>query len=436
MSRQAAQPDAASPAESYSEKYAGSEWSSRPVPTPGAARSRSPWLLALGAVAMVAALVTAYLILPQGQERLDRRFGTDGIVTTEIVSTAYGPIADFGPLVLQPDGRVVAAGLIGFDFALTRNTPEGWLDPSFGGDGLVRTDVGGMGRVWGLAIQPDGMILAVGEVQHLTPGAPTAVVLARYRPDGDLDLQFGNDGTVTASGWTGHAAVAVQPDGRIVVAGTGLARLAADGSTDESFGRHGLVEVPGSGLTAVALQPDGKIVVAGDILARYDLDGKLDLGFGSGGDADTTGLGALNALALQPDGRIVVGGDVLARYSSNGQLDRSFGSGGTVAGPGSGALHAVAIEPDGRIVVGGTGASEGGHFALGRYAPDGTVDQSFGDAGVLTTDVGGGDAGVRALAIQPDGKIVAAGYRRSTGCGIFGCGFGGTNLLIARYDGR
>jgi len=84
--------------------------------------------------------------------------------------------------------------------------------------------------------------------------------------------------------------VAVQPDGRIVVAGTRLARFTRDGRPDESFGRRGLVEVPGAGVAAVALQPDGKIVVAGGVLARYDSDGTLDAGFGSGGVADTAGL--------------------------------------------------------------------------------------------------------------------------------------------------
>ncbi len=421
---------------SYSEKYAGSEWSAQPA-TPASAEQRLPtaWLAAFLAVALVAVLVAAAWLMTRGQDRLDPSFGSGGIVATDIVATMVGRVTDFGPAILEADGHIVVAGQVGFDFAIARHAGGGRPDPGFGGDGLVRTNVGGMGRVWGLALQPDGMIIAVGDVLDFTPGAPVELVLARYRTDGDLDEHFGTDGKVRASAWSGRAAVAVQPDGRIVVAGTRLARFTRDGRPDESFGSRGLVEVPGSALAAVALQPGGKIIVAGGVLARYDSDGTLDAGFGSGGVADTAGLGTLNALALQPDGRIVVGGNALGRFTADGQPDRGFGGGGTVAGPASGALHAVALQPDGRIVVGGTVASEGGHFTLGRYAPDGTVDQGFGSAGVLTTDVGGQDAGVRALAIQRDGKIVAAGYRWSTGCGLFGCS-SALNLLIARWDGR
>lgn len=265
-------------------------------------------------------------------------------------------------LVLAALALVAAAGLA------TRGRDG--LDPTFGDDGIARSEVGGIGRVRGLALQPDGLILAVGDVRDPAPGAPAWVVLARYLADGDLDESFGQGGLATAPGRSGPAAVVVQEDRRIVVAGTGLARTTVHGWPDESFGDGGLVEVRGSGLAAVALQPDGTIVVAGDALARYDADGAPDDTFGSAGVADSASPGRIEALAIQPDGRIVVAGALLARYTRDGRLDRSFG-GGTVAGSGTMSLNAVAIQPDGRIVVGGSGPAAAGASHSADPSPTG-----------------------------------------------------------------
>ena len=175
----------------------------------------------------------------------------------------------------------------------------------------------------------------------------------------------------------------------------------------------------------MALQPDGKLVVAGDsdanfALARYNSNGSLDASFGSGGKVITSfgGTDQASAVILQPDGKIVVAGQTdtgvsidfaLARYMPDGSLDGAFGSGGRVTTNFTGTSDdlgaAVALQSDGKIVVGGTSDD---NFALARYTPAGVLDATFGTAGTVTTNLGGEDL-LHALALQPDGAIVAVG---------------------------
>jgi uncharacterized delta-60 repeat protein len=196
-----------------------------------------------------------------------------------------------------------------------------------------------------------------------------------------------------------------------------------------------------AGAYAVAIEPDGKIVVAGAAhrhgqtydwaVARYTKHGRLDASFGTGGKV-LTDFGSLTfsgseeptvGVAIEPDGKIVVAGGskasgtthdfALARYTTTGTLDRSFGTRGKVQtdfGSPSGAAG-VAIEPDGKIVVAGykrRGARE--DFALARYRRRGALDPSFGTDGKVVTHFKDGAAAALAVAIQPDGKIVVTGY--------------------------
>ena len=199
---------------------------------------------------------------------------------------------------------------------------------------------------------------------------------------------------------------------------------------------------------ALLLQPDGKLVAAGSsgasphrrlALARYDRNGRLDPGFGNGGTM-TTAIGkdaAAQALVLQPDGKLVAAGHggrlnafafALARYDRNGRLDPSFGRGGTVTttiGDSAGAA-ALVLQPDGRLVAAGSAFFEPDldEFALARYGTNGQLDPGFGKGGTVTTAIGK-DAGAAALVLQPDGKLVAAGYRGD------GRNF---TFALARYD--
>jgi uncharacterized delta-60 repeat protein len=225
---------------------------------------------------------------------------------------------------------------------------EGDLDTSFSGDGTVITDFGGPARAFALAIQLDGKLVAAGE------SAEGDFALARYNPNGTLDTTFSGDGKVTTDFSDTKDAVfalAIQPDGKIVVAGIvesldgrdfALARYNPNGTLDSSFSGDGKVTTDFSDndsevASTLALQADGKIVMAGSTspfgdgrdfaLARYNPNGTLDSSF-SGDGKLTTGFGTndrgrAHALVLQPtDGRIVVAGEASVGSAENFALAR------------------------------------------------------------------------------------------------------------------
>jgi uncharacterized delta-60 repeat protein len=266
-------------------------------------------------------------------------------------------------------------------------------------------------------------------------------------PAPGLDATFAGSGkTLIGFGALAMAdALAIQSDGRIVVAGLtnngsgssglALARLNTNGSPDLSFGVNGKMTTPGvDNASAVAIQPDGKILAAGGYsgfeLARYTTNGSLDTSFGTNGIAVAllgTDGGTAQALSIQSDGKIIVSGFAhssagpaqfaLARFNSNGTLDTSFGGGGevlTTIETGCETFSA-GIQPDGKIVAGGiaaalNGSVETADFAAARYNANGGLDFTFGSLGRTTNNAGGGTLdGAYAMMIQPDGKIVLAG---------------------------
>jgi uncharacterized delta-60 repeat protein len=258
-----------------------------------------------------------------------------------------------------------------------------------------------------------------------------------------FDFGFGTNGTrlsefdVDVQG----RAVAIAPDGKIVVAGEAttadgkgfaVARYDLNGQPDPTFDLDGRILFPPSGndaeIRAVAVQPDGKIVVGGFrktpethfFILRLNADGSLDPTFNETGYTDTeigTDSDKINALALQPDGKIVAAGVssssgnihfAVARYLSNGALDKTFSTDGKVV-TALGAIdmaNAVVLQPDGKIVIGGKSLIGSGYdFSLVRYKPDGQVDGNF----PVSTSIRPNDDQIRGLALQPDGKIIAAG---------------------------
>jgi uncharacterized delta-60 repeat protein len=323
----------------------------------------------------------------------------------------------------------------------------GDLDATFGSGGVVITDVAARESAAALVRQPDGTLVVAGTSYGQET---TRVVLARYAPDGRLDVTFGKDGTVrtTFEPWTSVSALIRQPNGKLVVAGSSgdgmhapnvfLARYAPDGRLDPTFGSGGFVLTDfggggeaSEGAGALVLQPDGKLVVAGSmnsvphssslILARYHPDGRLDATFGAEGRVRTSIPGYATALIRQPDGKLVVAGGVghsrmsfgvvlVARFLPDGRLDATFGSEGTVGtdfGDGSTA-HALVRQPDGHLVVAGGSGIGGSNVVLARYAPDGRLDATFGKGGTVTTDLGAVEW-ANALVQQPDGKLIVAG---------------------------
>ena len=302
-------------------------------------------------------------------------------------------------VALQPDGRIVIAGTTSAaaatDAAVARLlAPAGTLDPSYGGGtGWSRLNLGGNESATAVALQPgDGRIVVAGDTN--VAGTFDITVARLLSPQGTFDSSYGG--------------------------GFGWSRL--------DFGGVDL----GGG---VALQPDGRIVVAGasDAGGSYDMavarllapEGTFDPSFGAGANgrslANFGGTDIANAVTLQPDGRIVVAGSsdaagigdvAVARLLPGGRLDDSFGDGGkTLVDLGSGdAARAVALQPDGKILLAGSsGDTDNDDFAVVRLQPNGRPDTTFGTNGHSLVNFGGGDF-ARAVALQPDGGIVAVGY--------------------------
>jgi len=377
---------------------------------------------------------------------LDTTFGDDGKVTTN-----FGGSGNTGNAVaIQKDGKIVVAGqsnaLGPFNFAIARYNVDGSLDMSFGTGGQVITPFeGGFASGEAVTIQKNGKIVVAGF-------ANANFALVRYNTNGSLDVTFGDEGKVMTdfAGSDNGNAVALQKDGKIVVAGESdlgfsVARYNVDGSLDATFGDGGkvttafVIGINDNG-NAVVIQKDGKIVVVGqtgpsesgiDIaLVRYNTDGSLDASFGVGGKVITDFGSSGRGVALQKDGKIVVagisGGDfILVRYNTDGSLDVNFGVGGSVItdfGGNSDFARGVMIQKDGKIVVAGQSNAGGDNdFAVARYNTDGSLDLSFGMEGKVITNFGGSDRGF-AVALQKDGKIVAAGVAN-----------GATDFAVARY---
>jgi|SRR5581483_4117202 len=280
-------------------------------------------------------------------------------------------------------------------------------DPTFGVNGGLTTGFDdGDAQARAIAVQPDGKIVAVGH-------AGLRFALTRYLPNGTLEPGFGNGGRVVTD-FRAPGAGASSPG-----ESSECSPASCSGNSAQAF--------------AVALQPDGKVVAAGGVVtdgfggfavARYLPNGELDPGFGDGGKA-VTSTGSVDArafaLAIQPDGKLVVGGYTLrasfdfalVRYLPDGRLDPSFGDGGIVVTDffdGMDQIRAVAIQPNGKVVAAGF-AIRGGkfQFAMVRVLPNGGLDPSFGDGGKVTTVFPDGDAQGFALALEPDGSLVVAG---------------------------
>ncbi|MCX5607622.1 calcium-binding protein [Streptomyces sp. NBC_00047] len=384
---------------------------------------------------------------------LDPTFGAgDGIVITDL---AY--YEDSPDMVLQPDGKILTVGTLtpaeGGDsaFSLLRYNADGSPDTTFGDGGAVATTISSGDSGQALTLQPDGKIVVAGSsIVEQNGIAWGQFTLLRYLPNGTLDTTFGDAGRVFPDFGQGSsgAAVRVLGNGRILAAGGAqggfaLARLMPDGSLDNTFGGgDGRVTSPfavgGASVQDLALQSDGTIVAVGTagyvppaystdvVMARYTPDGSPDTGFDGDGQLLLdwgTAIDAANGVVLQPDSKIVVSGYssegfTTARFNTNGTPDTTFGGDGRVGTTfeaGSGVANDVALQSDGKIVAAGGGAGTGDphDFAVVRYNTDGSLDSTFSGDGKVTTDVGpfyedDWEQG-QALVIQPDGKLVVAG---------------------------
>jgi uncharacterized delta-60 repeat protein len=416
-------------------------------------------LLAIFAISM---LLVSWLPLRQADAAdgaLDPSFGSGGFVTTDFgdgSATSASPRA----VAIQPDGKIVVAGDDSSQIVLVRYNPDGTLDAAFGNGGIVTTKSGGppfLSSAVAVVLQPDRKIVVAGRVPGSgATGSKSGFGIARYNPDGSLDTSFGDGGEVrTDFGIPADArAMVLQPDGKMIVAGGvqsgffngfALARYNSNGSLDPSFGSGGTVITTNftasnlSGLAnALTLQADGKIVAAGTFgrppslfvplttdgfaLVRYNANGTLDPTFGNGGKVTTVFNSNEQAtgVAFQPDGKIVASGGTsppgvgkihfaLARYNADGSLDPTFGACGSgkvttdIESHGNDTASNFTLQPDGKIIL----ADGFDGFVLARYNPNGSLDTSFGAGGEVISSAGGLVGGIRAIALQRDGKIVA-----------------------------
>ena len=387
---------------------------------------------------------------------LDNTFDGDGIA-----SVAVSTNAGASDVLIQTDGKIVVSGSatvgVAADFALARLNTDGSLDASFDGDGTVTTQLStGSDGIVEAAIQPDGKIVAIGSAYN---GSNNDFAAARYNPDGSLDTSFDTDGKTTThvQGYDWGTTMLLQADGGIVVAGYSVGgdndftmiRYNAGGSLDTSFDGDGKsvnnFSFAHAGAKAVAVQPDGKIVAGGwrgvntsnpaFAITRYNTDGSVDWK-----TAASLGIGThiVHALAIQSDGKIIAAGQAyngpdydfgVVRLNSNGTLDTSFDGDGRVKTPvlsGDDYPYGVAVHSDGKIVV--AGYSHNGtnrDISLVRYNANGSLDTSFDGDGKLTTALFSGNEEANAVAIQPDGKILVAGYTVTASS---------TEMVVVRYN--
>ncbi|WP_018616587.1 Ig-like domain-containing protein [Segetibacter koreensis] len=364
----------------------------------------------------------------------DTTFSTDGKLTTDF---EFGD-DEANAVSIQSDGKIVAAGIcnqstLNSGSALARYNTDGTIDSTFSGDGKQITNFGsGYVEVRSMAVQSDGKIVVAG-----SSGIDFA--LARYNTNGNLDTTFSSAGIFIDrlhTGYTNYTTTAIQSDGKIVVAGTALARYNINGTLDSAFLRNVKKTTVLNG-RALAIQNDGKIVVVGfsAALARYNVDGTLDTTFSGDGKVTTNYLAS--AVAIQRDGKIVVAGSIdkgdyfrfaVARYNTDGSFDVTFSADGkqeTDFGFDSFA-NSVLIQNDGKIVIAGNAGEHAGFaFALARYNTDGTPDKSFSKDGKQITFLDSYYDQANSVAIQSDGKIVMAGV---------GLGNNDYDFTLVRYN--
>lgn len=355
----------------------------------------------------------------------------------------------------QTDGKLVLAGWGPGGFMAARVAEDGTPDRAFGVDGFATAAFpGGNSAALAVLQQPDGKLVLAG-ITDSTNGYQE-IALARFNSDGVLDDGFGNGGALTLDLGGSHDradALIQQADGKLVIAGASisgdrylmvLVRFNSDGTIDTTFGSSGTTLVDfggGSGSTgsAIGQQSDGKLVVAGTVydggwgagdvgIARLTANGALDRSFDGDGRlrVDVSEQDQAFDVAIQLDDAIVVGGcsfsaagiggAALLRVHGDGSMDNSFGNAGKAVLDYPGCLHSIVAQADGKLVATGTRGSvfEEWEMILARFNANGSLDSSFGIDGVATADFGTGSSTPLsvgdALIRQSDGKYVAAGW--------------------------
>jgi uncharacterized delta-60 repeat protein len=349
------------------------------------------------ALLVCAAFLSSSTLLMAQAGSLDNTFGTGGIATTPGVSVGCNPCG----LAIQSDGKILVSGggttSKGFpEVAVARFNTNGTLDGTFGTGGIVTTAEEDLsGGAFAMALQPDGRIV-VATTNDL------ALQVIRYNPNGSLDTTFGSGGFAStrpfsriflSQGITGG--IAVEPNGDILLAAQGVAtRLLPNGTVDSSFGTDGAVELVSGALNLVLL-PGGQFLVGntfGAAASRYTSDGALDTGFGLGGQIANLGGSAFVPLS---NGKLIAAGTIVSAPATSADEYNTQG------------------------------------FVVLRYNANGSLDGSFGTiGGVITNFPGEAYSAAAAVAVQSNDDIVAVGLTEAINSGG---GQEASDFALARY---
>lgn len=388
---------------------------------------------------------------------LDAGFGDGGVVITSIAPMHD----DVTTVAIQPDGKIVSVGRshassTDMDGFVTRHLPDGSLDSTFGNNGSLQIDLGSLEEGFGdVTILSSGKILIGGSTMIQSDHAG---LLIQLNEDGSYDAGFGNNGVYKESinGSSGLYKIMLLDNGEILTTGHVLTepsifKFNADGSLATGFGINGVVSINSQtvsnfGSILKIVKHDGKLLVIGRsgfqnnsdaVIFRFNADGSLDNSFGDSGWI-TLQIGdqfnILTDIKVLSDAKILVCGNYydnnsighfyLAQLTSDGNLDTSFGSDGVLhfdVSSGNDFCNALILQPDGKILLSGVADSQ---FYVGRVGSDGTFDPSFGNNGSVFTQVGISDCSINDSRFQADGRILVAGYARTTYRG----------LALARYE--
>ena len=399
---------------------------------------------------------------------IDTTFGNEGIVTYNynIIYNSNEINTGVGKLILQPDGKILAVIGGAPTLFLIRFNTNGSVDTSFGNNETHIFII----PIGLFVIQPDAKIITAYKQDHYNSFGQvdsSYFRTERYNVDGTLDTSFGTDGIVITDfgfGYNYATAIALQPDGKIIVTGVSynnkfaMARYTTNGDLDTTFDGDGKVITSlGSGLKSyasyVSVQADGKIIVAGlsytsidpqefsFSIAKYNPNGSLDTSFDGDGivnnpfdDAPGTAIN-FNTIIEQLDGKFLVTTDTgsvnlefeLRRYNASGSDDTSFGNNGksTLFIQDVNRALGIALQQDQKIVVAGysrsyTSIVDGYDFNVVRYSTNGVPDVSFGNNGIIAAKFDSSNDICSKVLIQPDDKIITIGVKKTYQFGTAG----------------
>ncbi|MCX6292519.1 MAG: T9SS type A sorting domain-containing protein [Bacteroidetes bacterium] len=390
---------------------------------------------------------------------IDSTFGIYGFADSGQPSTSQ-----FGAIALQPDSNIVCVQRIGsgvYDIVLTRFLPDGSPDVSFGTGGVALTVTAINETPTSVALMSNGKILVGSSSSDGTGGFGT---VSCYKTDGSPDSTFALNGIYKSKfpGSTGDGinALTVLSNGEIIAAGltasssgtkSSIIKLFPNGTLDSTFGVNGRVIGNSLYMFSLAIQSDGKIVLGGRKLlkmaiSRYTSTGIVDSTFGTNGmtvtDHDTSTMSWAIGLFVLPNGNIIGAGAhktsnlllhqfMAMEVDSNGVINSSYGTNGAAVDSMPGTYitlpTAAAMQTDNKIIIAGNIAvdtSSGYHFSMVRFNVNGTVDNSFGNNGMVLASQGG-RAYCDAVTIQPDHKILIGGMRDF--------GSGTSTIAVARF---